>query len=638
MKTVDDIEAWLKEPSNIYIGRETNIIPGSKWGNQFELKRHNNCRPTVVRLFEKHLENNSELLKSIPELVGKTLGCWCTPELCHGSVLERLAGNIPVQVRSSEGQSQITMATKQSRTYKLFLDARKVFTSYQFPEDIVMTICDQLGTNLPTVIALEGKNKGAYMMAMQDYELYTTLSTTKITFHVPKYGKREVKFVEYDEFKGRKRRDWTNEQHGSQDGNEYEEEEYEPPQRKRGRLITFKKAAYGELSAIPNSVFDAVVEAKCELIKPTCFQVHKGTEAFNGNRYCVIEKDFKFPRTIQVNNPSTNRLMDVEVRYKGQEYMCRRCAMIHTGACPEIKEYYEQKDRRKQLEINTKIYSDSTLRRGDVTGLKAEIDCASGARVGHIANMVRDDEFTDDANNEIVINMGLNNILDEDEEYEVYKKRTEMELAKLRVNIEVKPVSKVTIVAPILDNENATAETIHKFNNIKAITKKTFQDVEKVVYKDINGHPRIEMEGTHPTIAGTRELLTRIDGVQKIIVDPRFMVNERNLYGEVNSHFLYGCLLCDRIWDIQNGYCAECRTMIMNHIGWDEEIPGGKRDRTPSQEETTKRPNLNSTPTDGELVKTYNEVVIKPITAEEVEIHEDDQTMGTVDPNMVEKK
>ena len=54
----------------------------------------------------------------------------------------------------------------------------------------------------------------------------------------------------------------------------------------------------------------------------------------------------------------------------------------------------------------TMIYSDSTLRRADVTGLKADIDCASGARVGHIANMVKDDEFTDDANNEIVINMG----------------------------------------------------------------------------------------------------------------------------------------------------------------------------------------------------------------------------------------
>ena len=189
------------------------------------------------------LRNNTELLESIKELEGKTLGCWCAPQLCHGSVLERLTGNTPVH--QSAGQKQVTMATKQNRTYKLFLDARKVFPSYQFPEDIVMTICEQLGANLPTVITLEGRNKGAYMMVTQDPELYNTLSDTTITFHVPKYGKREVKFVDYDEFKSRKKRDWTKEQHGTQDDNDEDEEYEEPPQRKRGRLITFKKAAYG---------------------------------------------------------------------------------------------------------------------------------------------------------------------------------------------------------------------------------------------------------------------------------------------------------------------------------------------------------------------------------------------------------
>ena len=132
-----------------------------------------------------------------------------------------------------------------------------------------------------------------------------------IFFHVPKYGKREVKFVDYDEFKSRKKRDWTKEQHGTQDDNDEDEEYEEPPQRKRGRLITFKKAAYGAMENIPNSEFDAIVEAKCELIKPTCYQVHKGTDAFNGNRYCVIEQDFKFPRTIQIKNPVSNKLTEV---------------------------------------------------------------------------------------------------------------------------------------------------------------------------------------------------------------------------------------------------------------------------------------------------------------------------------------
>ena len=315
----------------------------------------------------------------------------------------------------------------------------------------------------------------------------------------------------------------------------------------------------------------------------------------------------------------SNKLIEVEVRYRGQEYMCKRCKVIHVGACPEVKAYYEAKDRRKQLDIKTKIFSDSTLRRADITGLKADVDCASGARVGHIANMIRDDEFTDEADNEIIINMGLNNILSEEEDFDVYKKRTEMELAKLKVNLSVKPVKKVTILAPILDGEKASKETVHKFNSIiKALTKKTFQDVDKVAYKDINGHPRIEMEGTHPTVAGTKELLTRIDGVQSIITDPRFMVNERNLYGEVRSHYLYGCLLCDRIWDIQYGYCAECLTMILSHVGFEEQTPH-KRGRTPSDDAMEKRPNLNSTPTALDTVKAYSEAIMPPITADEAE-------------------
>lgn len=29
---------------------------------------------------------------ALPELAGKTLGCWCAPRPCHGDVLVRLAG------------------------------------------------------------------------------------------------------------------------------------------------------------------------------------------------------------------------------------------------------------------------------------------------------------------------------------------------------------------------------------------------------------------------------------------------------------------------------------------------------------------------------------------------------------------
>ena len=37
------------------------------------------------------LNGNPELLKAIPELKGKRLGCYCAPQSCHGDILAELA-------------------------------------------------------------------------------------------------------------------------------------------------------------------------------------------------------------------------------------------------------------------------------------------------------------------------------------------------------------------------------------------------------------------------------------------------------------------------------------------------------------------------------------------------------------------
>ena len=120
LQTVNDIESWLQKPNNTYIGRETKNIAGSKWGNPFKLRDYNNCRKTVVSLYEEYVSSNRELLNSIDELKGKTLGCWCAPRLCHGSVLHRLAGNTPVQ--SGAVQSNMNRDTLQQMNKDQLID------------------------------------------------------------------------------------------------------------------------------------------------------------------------------------------------------------------------------------------------------------------------------------------------------------------------------------------------------------------------------------------------------------------------------------------------------------------------------------------------------------------------------------
>lgn len=83
----------MKEPYDIYIGRGKNSI----WGNPFSHKEgtlakfKTNSRKESIEKFEEYLLHNIELLKQLPLLKGKILGCWCKkPNIfveCHGDLL-----------------------------------------------------------------------------------------------------------------------------------------------------------------------------------------------------------------------------------------------------------------------------------------------------------------------------------------------------------------------------------------------------------------------------------------------------------------------------------------------------------------------------------------------------------------------
>lgn len=65
---------------HVYIGR------GSKWGNPFVMGK-DGTRDEVIEKYREYISQNQELLESLPELKGATLGCHCRPNKCHGDVL-----------------------------------------------------------------------------------------------------------------------------------------------------------------------------------------------------------------------------------------------------------------------------------------------------------------------------------------------------------------------------------------------------------------------------------------------------------------------------------------------------------------------------------------------------------------------
>lgn len=78
------------EPYDVLIDRTT------KWGNPYSHKEGTLAefkvasRKEAIEKFREYLYNNEELLSSIEELRGKTLGCWCknpkNPKACHGDI------------------------------------------------------------------------------------------------------------------------------------------------------------------------------------------------------------------------------------------------------------------------------------------------------------------------------------------------------------------------------------------------------------------------------------------------------------------------------------------------------------------------------------------------------------------------
>jgi hypothetical protein len=95
-----NLQEWMDDPKNSYIGRGGTVLigsssfsyPGSKWGNPFKPLKHN-TKEQRIRQYEAYIRQKIEsesLQKELLAMKGKVLGCWCKPDGCHGDVLVRL--------------------------------------------------------------------------------------------------------------------------------------------------------------------------------------------------------------------------------------------------------------------------------------------------------------------------------------------------------------------------------------------------------------------------------------------------------------------------------------------------------------------------------------------------------------------
>lgn len=64
----------------------------TKWGNPFIFRPRINAtsRADAIEKYEDYIRSSPWLMRSLPELLGHKLGCWCKPLPCHGDILIKL--------------------------------------------------------------------------------------------------------------------------------------------------------------------------------------------------------------------------------------------------------------------------------------------------------------------------------------------------------------------------------------------------------------------------------------------------------------------------------------------------------------------------------------------------------------------
>jgi len=83
--TDEALVAWA-ESNDCFV----RIDRRSDWGNPFEMPDDGERAEVVAKFTKFYLPYKDGLLRRMPELRGKVLGCWCYPEECHGHILAEI--------------------------------------------------------------------------------------------------------------------------------------------------------------------------------------------------------------------------------------------------------------------------------------------------------------------------------------------------------------------------------------------------------------------------------------------------------------------------------------------------------------------------------------------------------------------
>ncbi len=72
---------------------DIRIDRASIWGNPFKIGI-DGSREEVIKKYSDWIITQPMLMKELRHLRGKRLGCWCSPNACHGDILVELIDGV----------------------------------------------------------------------------------------------------------------------------------------------------------------------------------------------------------------------------------------------------------------------------------------------------------------------------------------------------------------------------------------------------------------------------------------------------------------------------------------------------------------------------------------------------------------
>ena len=76
---------------------DVRVDRATEWGNPYSHKNGTQAlykvksRKEAIAKYREYILTRTDLMKRLPELKDKRLGCWCVPKPCHADVLAELA-------------------------------------------------------------------------------------------------------------------------------------------------------------------------------------------------------------------------------------------------------------------------------------------------------------------------------------------------------------------------------------------------------------------------------------------------------------------------------------------------------------------------------------------------------------------